>query len=485
MSPSHNVINQFMLFVLGISIYRAIMLYSIDPNLYFDEAYYWVWSQNFDWGYYSKPPMIAWVISLATSIFGDSSLVLKSISILIYPLTATVIYLSTKTLFNERTALYAGVLFFTTPAVSLSSMIISTDVVLLLFWALTLYMFILALKYDLLIYWILAGIFGGLGLLSKYTMILFVISALLYLFFSQTHKKILTNKKFYLTLILALLIFIPNLIWNYQNEFISFVHLEEISQVKKELFHPNKLLEFLGGQFGVFGPISFALLLYVFATIKRDIKDDNTMLLFWFTAVFLSVISLQAFLARAFANWAAPTYVAGSILVAHFLVKQNKVKLFRWAIALNIVLMILIYHHEPIMKLAGIELTKKNDPFKRIKGWKIFGEKIAEIHKAYPGYTLLSDSREEVSQMIYYVHPHPFETKIFNPQHKIKNYYHQTQNLNDHKGENFIYVSNKRSIASVSKYFQETHFIQEITIPINENYHKNYYLFALKYFKGY
>lgn len=485
MSPSHNVINQFMLFVLGISIYRAIMLYSIDPNLYFDEAYYWVWSQNFDWGYYSKPPMIAWVISLATSIFGDSSLVLKSISILIYPLTATVIYLSTKTLFNERTALYAGVLFFTTPAVSLSSMIISTDVVLLLFWALTLYMFILALKYDLLIYWILAGIFGGLGLLSKYTMILFVISALLYLFFSQTHKKILTNKKFYLTLILALLIFIPNLIWNYQNEFISFVHLEEISQVKKELFHPNKLLEFLGGQFGVFGPISFALLLYIFATIKRDRKEEDTMLLFWFTVVFLAVISLQAFLARAFANWAAPTYVAGSMLVAHFLVKHNKVKLFRWATALNIVLMVLIYHYEPIMKLAGVELTKKNDPFKRIKGWKSFGEKIGEIHKAYPGYTLLSKSREEVSQMIYYVHPHPFETKIFNPQHRIKNYYQQTQNLNDHKGENFLYVSDTRSIALVSKYFQQTHFIREITIPINENYHKNYYLFTLKYFKGY
>lgn len=485
MFSSHNVNNQFILFVLAIGLYRVAMLHHIDPNLYFDEAYYWVWSQNFDWGYYSKPPMIAWVISLATSLFGDSSLILKSISILIYPLTATVIFLCAKTLFDEKTALYAGVLFFTSPAVSLSSMIISTDVVLLFFWALTLYMFILALKYDRLIYWIAGGVFGGLGLLSKYTMILFVISALLYLLFSQTHKHILTNKKFYLTLLLAMLIFIPNLIWNYQNEFISFVHLEEISQVKKELFHPNKLLEFLGGQFGVFGPVNFALLLYLFATIYRYKKEDNTMLLFWFTAVFLSVISLQAFLARAFANWAAPTYVAGSILVAYFLARHNKTKLFRWAVVLNVVLMILIYHYEPIMKVAGIQLTKKNDPFKRIKGWKIFGEKVGEIYHSYPGYTLLADGRAEVSQMIYYVHPHPFDTKIFNPQHKIKNYYHQMQNLNDHKGENFIYVSNKRSIASVSTYFQETHFIQEITIPINQNYHKTYYLFALKHFKGY
>ncbi|HHD78267.1 MAG TPA: hypothetical protein ENK98_01290, partial [Epsilonproteobacteria bacterium] len=69
----------FLLFIIILSVYRAFMLYTINPDLYIDEAYYWVWSQNFDWGYYSKPPMIAWVISLATGLAGESSLVMKSI----------------------------------------------------------------------------------------------------------------------------------------------------------------------------------------------------------------------------------------------------------------------------------------------------------------------------------------------------------------------------------------------------------------------
>lgn len=72
----------FFILVVSLSIYRAVMLYTINPDLYVDEAYYWVWSQQFDWGYYSKPPMVAWIISIATSLFGDGSLIIKSISIL-------------------------------------------------------------------------------------------------------------------------------------------------------------------------------------------------------------------------------------------------------------------------------------------------------------------------------------------------------------------------------------------------------------------
>lgn len=461
------------------------MLYTINPDLYIDEAYYWVWSQNFDWGYYSKPPMIAWVISLATGLAGESSLVMKSISILLYPITSVALYLTAKELFNDKIALFSGMLFFTSPAVSLSSFIISTDVVLLFFWALTLYAFVRAIKSDKLIFWILAGVFGGLGLLSKYNMILFVVSAFLFLIFSKEHRYLLFYRRFYLTLLIALLIFLPNLLWNYNNGFISFVHLYEISQVEKKLFHFDKLFEFLGAQFGVFGPISFALLLYAFAVVKKQYKDDNFMMFFWFSFVFLAVISLQAFLARAFANWAAPTYVAGSILVASLLIQKNRTKLLQWAISINILLMVLMYHYEPIMKLAGVELQKKNDPFVRIKGWKEFGKKITKVYEHYPNHLLLANSRKEVSELIYYVYPHPFNTKIFNPHKRMQNYYHQTQDLNNDRGKNFIYISRYKSIKNMSKYFEEIDYIKQIKIPIHKNFSREYHIFELKNFKGY
>lgn len=475
----------FFILVVSLSIYRAVMLYTINPDLYVDEAYYWVWSQQFDWGYYSKPPMVAWIISIATSLFGDGSLIIKSISIFIYPLTATFIYLTAKALLNEKTAFYAGLLFFTSPAVSLSSLIISTDVVLLFFWSLTLYFFVMAMKFDRTIFWVLTGLFGGLGLLSKYNMILFVVSAFIYLAVSRVHRNILTKTHFYLTLLIALLVFLPNLLWNYHNHFISFVHLHEISQVEKTLFHFNKLLEFLGAQFGVFGPVSFGVLLYIFIKSYTHRKDNNFMLFFWFSVIFLGVISTQAFLARAFANWAAPTYVAASILVAYFLVSKQRTTLLKWAIAVNILLMMTLYHYESILHTAGIELSKRNDPYKRIRGWKALGNKISTLYQNYPNHILLADGRKEISELIYYVKPHPWNTQIFNPKGAMQNYYHQTQNLNDHIGENFIYLTAERSIADVSHYFETTQYLQPVTVPIHKDYNLSYHLFELKHFKGY
>ena len=103
-------------------------------DLFGDEAQYWIWSQNLNFGYYSKPPLLAWVIGSFTFLFGDSFEMLKIIPISTYVLSSYVIYLISLELYNnKKLAILSGGTFYLLPAVSVSSFLISTDVILILF----------------------------------------------------------------------------------------------------------------------------------------------------------------------------------------------------------------------------------------------------------------------------------------------------------------------------------------------------------------
>ena len=86
--------------VLG-TLYRALALHWSGLNLYVDEAQYWTWSQALDWGYYSKPPVIAVIIAFTTALFGDGELAVKSGALLLYPLTTLLIYALALRLFDQ------------------------------------------------------------------------------------------------------------------------------------------------------------------------------------------------------------------------------------------------------------------------------------------------------------------------------------------------------------------------------------------------
>ena len=82
----------FIIFVALLSLYRWLLLYTGELNIHFDEAQYWLWAQKPAWGYFSKPPMIAWMIAVYQPLFGDSVVALKSLSLVTYLFTAGVVY---------------------------------------------------------------------------------------------------------------------------------------------------------------------------------------------------------------------------------------------------------------------------------------------------------------------------------------------------------------------------------------------------------
>ena len=473
----------FLIFAIFIFLFRLLALKIMKIDLFFDEAYYWYWSKHLAWGYYSKPPFIAFIIKIFTSIFGDNIYGVKIASNLFYTLSAIYVYLISKELFNEKIAFLAGITFITIPGVSYLSEVISTDAFLVFFWSFSLYYFIKALKNDKWIYWILAGIGGGLGLLSKPTMIIFLISVVFYLLIDS--KKTFKNPKLYISMILAAVIYMPNLIWNYHNHFIMFDQIEDISEIHNNShFHPNKFLEFLSAQFGVFGPIFFAIYLYLIFKFSIIFSKKEYKLLYAFSVPFLSVISLQALLERANANWALPTYIGATILVIYYLYQKSK-KWIYIGIGFNVFLMLLIYFYHPVMHTLGIPLTKKNDFYKRVLGWNALANKIEPTIVKYPHTKLIFTNRALMSEMIFYLKPQPLNAQLFNPSKQIINQFAISTNLNKYKHQNFLVLLNNKNINHIGKYFQQCKLIAYKKVKVYKDFSRKTYIYYCKNFKGY
>jgi len=465
--------------LLIISLWRASIVFGTDISLYIDEAQYWYWSQHLDFGYYSKPPVIALIIAATTALFGDNEAIIRLGSLLFYPLTSGIIYLIGRHLYASRVGLIAAFIFISMPAVSISSTIISTDVPFFFFWSLGLYAFIRALENNNWRWWILLGVAGGLGMQSKYTMGVFVFSAVLYLFLNSQWKTFL-NIRLWLAGIIAALIWLPNLIWNAQHQFITFQHTSEISEGTAQIFHWDELLEFFVGQFGVFGLVSFLLLI----TLSLRVKLPHKKLLLSFTWTFLAIIFMQALSGRANANWAAPAYVAASIMLAAWIVQSHRTKWLAALLSLNLLFGVLIYYSQTIFNVVGIELTSKNDIYKRLRGWPEIGKQFSAIKKDYPDAVLLgTGGRTILAHLLYQARP--LQVATWNPIGKIRHHFDLHNNLEDMKDKRFLFVLEGEISTEITSRFSTSRHVGTLETNIYDNYQLKYQVYFLKGFKGY
>ena len=180
--------------IAAIALFRLFALYFNETDLFFDEAQYWSWSLNPAFGYYSKPPMIAWLINLATESCGVSEFCVRLPSPLLHAATAFIVFGVGLRLYDARTGFWSGVVFATLPGVSLSAGIISTDVPLLFFWACALLAFIYLA--DLRSAWwpaLALGLALGLGLNAKYAMAYFVMCTVIYLASVPARRELLLD----------------------------------------------------------------------------------------------------------------------------------------------------------------------------------------------------------------------------------------------------------------------------------------------------
>lgn len=375
----------------------------LDPNsLYADETQYWLWAQSLDWGYFSKPPMIAWVIAATTAVFGDADWAVRLGAPFLHLISAVFLGLTANRLFGSRAGFWAAILWAMMPAVWLSSVIIATDAVMMAGWTIALYALVRLREQASWTFALVLGAAAGWAFLSKYATIYLLIGLAIAIVVDGPARRALLTLKGLAALALFLAIISGNLLWNAANDFATVSHTAANANWQGSLFNFEELLQFVGDQFGVFGPASFiAFIAAVVIAVRRfELGQDARPLLMLagFAVPALVIVAGQAFISRAHANWAASAYGAGTLLIAWLLTEGPRWR--RWvlygSVALHTVvgLFVLTLAASPALTDA---LGRAND-FKRIREWPATAEAIARAVEETGVQSVAFDNRNDFHQ---------------------------------------------------------------------------------------
>ncbi len=389
--------------VLGVVLaVRLVSLWFNNSELFFDEAQYWFWSRELDFGYFSKPPLIAWLIAATTELCGDnSSFCVRLSAPLLHIVTAIMIFLSARRLFDARVGFWAALLYALMPAVSLSSTIMSTDVPMLFFWSLALYCYI-RLQEDFAVEWALfLGVAIGLGVNAKYAMSYFVGCALVHALVEQQNYTPPRKLGFWLACLVAIAMLVPNVLWNAANGFVTFAHTSDNIGWSAVNLNWKGLGEFLGSQFGVFGPITLTIFLITAVRMLANSLSREHRLLAAFSVPVFALILFQAVLSKAYANWAAATFIAASILTAEIMVNRISWNWMRVTLGLHGFVFVALALAVCFAGPGQIVLPDGRQPFERTQGATLIASAVETQLDAYDYNGIITTDRKLSALMVY------------------------------------------------------------------------------------
>ena len=422
--PSKTKPNNFTLgvaFVLAITLWRVVFLWFDKTDLFVDEVQYWFWGQNLDFGYYSKPPMIAWVIRAVNEVVGsDARFWVRLPAPLFHMATGLILMQAASRFYDRQTAAWVGPVYMLLPAVVLGSVLFSTDTVMLCFYATAMLAYFGLTQKASTPNALLMGAAIGLGLMSKYAMIYFVLCAGLAMVFLPSAR--ISVRDGLIATTVALVLVAPNLVWNLNNGGTTFKHTAENASWDGFQFNLGNWAEFFLSQFGVFGPILFgALIVITGSALARKVARRDVHLLFLSLPI-LGFMFWQALVSRAYANWAAATYIAASILVTHWLLTHAR----RWLIAsqaLHLFIALLL----PVLLLFPAQIVLPNgDPLlKRYMGRAQLSRDIHDIAIGAGLTNILSSDRDILSDLHYTLKGQPVRILSMPTSSFPRHYYQQ------------------------------------------------------------
>jgi 4-amino-4-deoxy-L-arabinose transferase-like glycosyltransferase len=420
--------------LLGVFAWRVAALAQDHAGLFYDELYYYHWSLRPDFGYYSKPPGIAWLITGGTTLLGHGYWGIKAGPLLAWLGTALVVWRIGRDFLDPATGRAAALLAYTAPVAGFYSLFATTDAVLLLCWSTALWLFLHARRSDALLPWIGTGVVTGLGLLGKYTMVLVPLAFLASLLSDPTGRARLHGAGPWLGAVVAGLVFAPNVVWNLTHGAIAWRHTAEISQLGSGAagLHPGHLGAFLLAQVGLFGPVTVALLLVGSPIAARAARTDPVLRAVGLAGLAILVpICAQALVTRAFANWAAPALVTVAVVAGWLL--RRRFRLVLAACAFNLALLGALMHWPLLLEAAGRSPAPGNDPWQRLAGWDVAARDVRAClgrDRDPSSFVVASDSREVLAQLLFRLRPgsDAFAFWQADPR-RVENWYDQLANL--------------------------------------------------------
>lgn len=406
------------------ALYFAILLFSLFRIYYIltgpfdlsaDEAHYWEWSRRLDLSYYSKGPMIAYLISAGTALFGNNAFGVRIFAVALSALSSVLLFRLGKELYDEKTGLASALLIQVVPLYSVYGILFTIDSSFMFFWILSLFLFWKAMgprgaatEKPSVLNWILLGISIGMGLLSKYTMAFFYVSGLLFMIFHRESRKLLATKNPYLAFVTSIVVFSPVIFWNAGNAWVTLKHAAGQAHLADGLaLSVRYFFEFLGSQLGVVTPV---LAVMIFVALWRLRKDKEGAFLFWFSVPVILFFVIKSVQGKVQANWALTGYATGFIAFsAHYIrdiaSSRRSIKVLS-AAAVLLAFTVTVVAHLP--SLPG--LPPEKNPVKKLMGWQELGKETdrlyAEISSAGPVF-VFSDSYQVAGELAFYMKDKP------------------------------------------------------------------------------
>lgn len=391
------------LIVASLTLVRVLILVFTPLQLYPDEAQYWWWSQSLDWGYFSKPPLIAWIIRV-TTLSGDSEWAVRLASPLLHGGTALVIFGIGRLTYNSRVGFWSALAYATLPGVSYSCGLISTDVPLLFCWAVALYAFLRALRDSRWRWPALCGAAIGFGLLAKYAMLYFVLGIGISAAVLPEAHSFVFSRRGALACVVAIVFISPNLAWNAVHGFPTFVHTEANANWSHARYSGANASMFLLGQFGVFGPLMMAgFLSSAWKLWRAGDASEHALLLAAFSIPVLILMIAQAFISEANANWAAVAYVGAVPLAVETLLRWWKGSALGVSIAIAAAVMLGLW--AGMLKPSLADMAGLGNGLKREQGWRQLGTEVLTEAGQRRYEAVVASNRSVLAELLYYAMP--------------------------------------------------------------------------------
>lgn len=387
-----------MLFVIG---YSGI---GLGP----DEAQYWTWSRHLDFGYYSKPPGIAWEIAFGTSLFGATEMGVRFGAVVLGTLFAFAVYfLAKEAKLSENRCIVAALLAAFTPLGIFSTFLAITDGGMLLFWTLGLLFFIRERRSYLLI-----GLMVACGALFKWPIYLLWVLLLPFGYKSW---------KFYLGVAISFLGLLPTVYWNVGHDWATFKHVTTIVQGGNDGGSSGNPLDFIGSQVAILSPVVFILLMISWFKLPKQSSQ-----LFFLGASSLAILLafiVYSFFKKGQGNWCLFAYPGAFVYLAGVWDRKGWMN---FALAVSVAVTALIFL---------VPLPWKMNPFRHNLGWNEFKKLPFDQAKQF----LLAD-KYQITSILSFYNPTQQDAYFFNILGTRKNQFSYWGGLDKEKGKDAIFV---------------------------------------------
>jgi 4-amino-4-deoxy-L-arabinose transferase-like glycosyltransferase len=331
-----------------------------------DEAYYWLWSRHLAAGYYDHPPAIAWLIRAGTLVFGQTAFGVRIAGILLSFAATWLVWQSAVLLVKDKLAgATAALLFNLTLMVTVEMLAATPDTPQVFTAAALLWALAKVAETGNGRWWLAVGFAGGLGLLAKYSTLFLGAGALVWLIASPPQRRWLTTPWPYLGGAIAGLLFLPNILWNADHGWATFVF--QFGRIAGDHITLKYLGEFLGAQLALATPFILVLGVMGLAAARREPFRVLIAALIWPSLAYFAVHALHD---RVQGNW--PCYLYPALVIAAVDAARRtdwtgwRVPVVKWSAKLAIPVAAVLVVAGYAQGLVGVVPMGRKDPLARL-----------------------------------------------------------------------------------------------------------------------